>query len=543
MSVLDPILKRKLKIQDKISAGAYGTIFETSDPKYACKVYHIEKSDSDSGYTRDFLREISALSILSGSNYIAQLYGVKAKNCKSVCIFLQRYAKDLKTLIDERQEQLDDSAEAEVDPIAKLPPEVTKKIIYQVLIGLYNAQLKGISHRDIKPTNILIDDDYNVAICDWGLSRFLCTDDPECFTEEVITLWYRPPEILLGGQYTFSVDVWSVGVMLCELINGMHFLTGRDEQDQLNIIFKKLGYPNRQTWKGVENLLHFPSTIINNKVYPLSHHLLTHDQDCLDLVQGMLKLNPNERITILDAINHPYFDSIRSETKLTLPKSLLDPFIEMNPHGIRPNFMKSQTRITSQSRVHMIKLIQKTLSHHPQKYSLFFKSCYYFDLFLSSPSQITDLRDLIPLALSCLWLASKLIAIETLDGYELAETNGLSIIDLIEMERKIVRQFSFNLYRPTEDNYLALIQQLHVRLTSKQEKMAYQLLSSYVYDVTTRSFKAQHLALMVYFKVLCLSPLETNDILSLISMTKSEYIEISQYIRAFDRIIVDNDKH
>lgn len=132
--------------------------------------------------------------------------------------------------------------------------------LQQILSGLLMCHSNRIIHRDLKPQNILIDDRGVVKIADFGLARGFTVPFPE-LTHEVVTLWYRAPEILLGqASYTPSVDIWSVGCIYAEMLTGKPLFEGECEIGQLFKIFQVLGTPNEAVWPGVTSLPEFKRT-------------------------------------------------------------------------------------------------------------------------------------------------------------------------------------------------------------------------------------------------------------------------------------------
>lgn len=120
---------------------------------------------------------------------------------------------------------------------------------YQILSGLAACHRSRFVHRDLKPQNLLLQDD-RVKLADFGLSR-ACYLSARAYTHEVVTLWYRAPEILLGSSlYSYSVDVWSAGCIFLEMLNGAPLFAGDSEIDQLFKIFMVLGTPTDVTWPG-----------------------------------------------------------------------------------------------------------------------------------------------------------------------------------------------------------------------------------------------------------------------------------------------------
>ena len=167
---------------------------------------------------------------------------------------------------------------------------------------------------DLKPQNVLVDPKRGtLKLADFGLARAF-TVPLRTYTHEVVTLWYRAPEILLGTrQYACPVDVWSIGTIIPEMVTGHPLFPGDSEIDEIFKIFRLLGTPNEQRWHGVSTLPDFMPAFPQWPPKPL-REVMPHE-DRLDdagvhLVQQLLAYKPEARLTAKDALNHPYFDDI-----------------------------------------------------------------------------------------------------------------------------------------------------------------------------------------------------------------------------------------
>ncbi|KAK0387348.1 hypothetical protein NLU13_5661 [Sarocladium strictum] len=187
-----------------------------------------------------------------------------------------------------------------------------QSFIYQILCGLKYIHSANVLHRDLKPGNLLVNADCELKIADFGLARGFSIDPDEnagYMTEYVATRWYRAPEIMLSFQsYTKAIDVWSVGCILAELLGGRPFFKGRDYVDQLNQILHILGTPNEETLarigspraqEYVRNLPHMPKKTFPS-LFPNAN------PDALDLLDKMLAFDPSSRISVEEALEHPY---------------------------------------------------------------------------------------------------------------------------------------------------------------------------------------------------------------------------------------------
>jgi len=195
-----------------------------------------------------------------------------------------------------------------------------KSWMLMTLRGLYHCHRSFVLHRDLKPNNLLISSNGQLKIGDFGLSRDY-GDPSEVMTSQVVTRWYRAPELLFGAkQYGYGVDMWSVGCIFAELMLRTPYLPGESDMEQLDIIFRALGTPTEETWPGVKSLP-VPSSF-EFPIYPKTPwgKLFTAaGNDALDLLEKMLTYNPSKRISAQDALLHPYF---RNKPRPTPPSKL-----------------------------------------------------------------------------------------------------------------------------------------------------------------------------------------------------------------------------
>jgi serine/threonine protein kinase len=177
-------------------------------------------------------------------------------------------------------------------------------------------------HRDIKPSNILCFNNNIIKLCDFGLAKQSIAGYNTTHSRNVVTVPYRAPEVILtNGYYNHSVDIWSVGVILLEMILGDLPLTGGSEIDQLFKIFDTIGTPSETTWSGLHDLAHWKHTFpkLKGKLYKIVEETDIHALE-YDLLTQLLTW-PTYRINAVNALKHPYLHHIHKPHPLIHPRS------------------------------------------------------------------------------------------------------------------------------------------------------------------------------------------------------------------------------
>ncbi|XP_010504209.1 PREDICTED: cyclin-dependent kinase B1-1-like [Camelina sativa] len=298
---------------EKVGEGTYGKVYKAME-KGTGKLVALKKTRlemDEEGIPPTALREISLLQMLSTSIYVVRLLCVehvhqppstKSQPPKSNLYLVFEYLDtDLKKFIDSYRK----------GPNPKpLEPFLIQKLMFQLCKGVAHCHSHGVLHRDLKPQNLLLVKDKELLkIADLGLGRAF-TVPLKSYTHEIVTLWYRAPEVLLGStHYSTAVDMWSVGCIFAEMVRRQALFPGDSEFQQLLHIFRLLGTPTEQQWPGV-------STLRDWHVYPkwdpqdLTLAVPSLSPHGVDLLTKLLKYNPAERISAKAALDHPYFDSL-----------------------------------------------------------------------------------------------------------------------------------------------------------------------------------------------------------------------------------------
>jgi serine/threonine protein kinase len=201
-----------------------------------------------------------------------------------------------------------------------------KEYFRQVLEGVSFLHSRCILHRDLKPTDLRIDDTNTVKISNFRLARTF-TLPLRTYTHEVVTLWYRAPEILLGKKrYDTSIDMWSAGCILAEITTGDAIFMGDSEIDQLYQIFRLLGTPTPTEWPGVRSLPDYKATFPKWPAKMFEDAVKGVTPDGEDLLSQMLVYDSANRLTARRALAHPFFHELVGwEAPTTRPEPVLPP--------------------------------------------------------------------------------------------------------------------------------------------------------------------------------------------------------------------------
>lgn len=184
----------------------------------------------------------------------------------------------------------------------------------QILKGLKYVHSAGVLHRDLKPSNLLVNASCDLKIGDFGLAR-TSTESNNFMTEYVVTRWYRAPELLLScDSYDAAIDVWSVGCILGELLARKPILPGKDYIDQLKLIIRTLGTPSDDELEFISaskarsyiKALPYAPTANLHKMFPGA------TPDAIDLLKKMLQFDPRKRITVDEALQHPWLKELHN---------------------------------------------------------------------------------------------------------------------------------------------------------------------------------------------------------------------------------------
>ncbi|KAF3535907.1 hypothetical protein F2Q69_00023518 [Brassica cretica] len=283
---------------EKIGQGTYSSVYKARDlldnKIVALKRVRFDLSDLES--VKFMAREIIVMRRLDHPNVLKLQGLITASASSSLYLVFEYMDHDLVGL-------------ASIPGINFSQPQV-KCYMKQLLSGLHHCHSRGVLHRDIKGSNLLIDSNGILKIADFGLATFFDPQNTVPLTSRVVTLWYRPPELLLGAcHYGVGVDLWSAGCILGELYSGKPILPGKTEVEQLHKIFKLCGSPTEDYWRKLK----LPPSAAFRPALPYGRRVAEMFKDLptnvLSLLEALLSIDPDRRGSAAKALESEYFNT------------------------------------------------------------------------------------------------------------------------------------------------------------------------------------------------------------------------------------------
>ncbi|XP_072328092.1 cyclin-dependent kinase 16-like isoform X3 [Scyliorhinus torazame] len=323
---------------DKLGEGTYATVYKgrskLTDNLVALKEIRLEHEE---GAPCTAIREVSLLKELKHAN-IVTLHDIIHTE-KSLTLVFEYLDRDLKQYMDDCGNIMNMNN--------------VKIFLFQLLRGLSYCHGRKVLHRDLKPQNLLINDKGELKLADFGLARAKSVPT-KTYSNEVVTLWYRPPDVLLGStEYSTPIDMWGVGCIFYEMGTGRPYFPGSTVEDQLHMIFRSLGTPTEETWPGILSrdefkAYHFPKY----KAEPLINNAPRLDTDGIDLLAKLLQFEGKRRVTAQEAVRHHYFKNFGEKILQLADTSsiftLKDIELQKDP-GYRSLYLESAMRSKSRT--------------------------------------------------------------------------------------------------------------------------------------------------------------------------------------------------
>jgi hypothetical protein len=340
--------------------------------------------------------------------------------------------------------------------------------MYELLQVMSISHANHVINGDLKPANILLDKNYHVAVCDWGFGLHTSQYHHRIMDTHVLqTLSYRAPEVLCRlNPYNDVIDVWCLGIILCELINQQLMFnnpsTDNEATDQqLDNIFNTFGYPNVVMWEKLYKKKKY--SYCGDNIRTLNHLrsvINTTDELCLDLIDQMTQYDPEKRCHCLEAMTHPYFNQVRVSCEIITSQS------NEYTKNIDPMRYSAEMGFTDKDREMVLKRAISYLTEYKLPNTIYFAGLVYFDEYVSSHKIRRD--DLLVTCLCCMFIAEKIngylffnitdIIAELYSQYDTDHTR-----DIRQLELRIVRYFNYSFFRLNLYHILShYLEQLHV---------------------------------------------------------------------------------
>jgi len=416
-------LKREKK--DNLGSGGYGSVYKYKIGKKDYAVKNMEKKGElmESG----MLREIDSLTQLQDSKHIVKLYEIDF-DVDSVKLVLELGESDLSNFSEEYV----------------ITPSRLKRYAKNLCQAVYDCNQKNIIHRDIKPDNSLVIESEGVKISDFGLARSdtCSTELDQGFTAIRYTIWYRPPEVLLGLSYTEKADIWALGMTIISMLYDGYALftpkisiteiekkqglkSKKESKALLEELLQNFGNPNLEEWrqskKWLEEYNNYP--VMSNQEKYLSKKFPTADKNLINLLSQMMQMDPMKRPNIKQVLEHPYFDK-KLEPLLSCEEKLLNR--EFLPVEIKEN------------RKRLVKWLYEAifvLNDPLSQPSVFFHTIQLFDLIKINPDYDEELY-----FASC-WMIASLLK----DRYPISEELLIQEFELKDGELELINEIMIDI--------------------------------------------------------------------------------------------------
>jgi cyclin-dependent kinase-like len=291
----------KYEVISNIGEGAYGVVLQcrNKETNELVAIKRFKESDEDELVRKTTLREVKILRLLKEETHVVHLLEAFRRKGKLYLVF-EYVGCNLLDVLEKHPQGLE--------------MEDVKRMIFTLLLGVRACHVNSVIHRDIKPENLLVHSDNTLRLCDFGFARIYNTSMDD-LTDYVATRWYRSPELLLGTtNYGLASDMWAVGCIMAEMIDGQALFPGESELDQIFMIQKLLGNftpqqvevfrrNKRFTGESLRDVQKTETTLDRKYGRKAS-------RPALNFLRSLLVIDPEKRLTVDEAIHHQFFEGM-----------------------------------------------------------------------------------------------------------------------------------------------------------------------------------------------------------------------------------------
>ena len=358
-------MQNKYEVLGVVGEGAYGIVYKCKN-KETGKYVAIKrfKEVEDDLVKKTMKRELKMLQKLHHPNVVDFQEAYKRKG--NLYLVFEFVDKNLLELLQEQPQGLD--------------PNLIRHLIYQLCKAIKYMHDQNIIHRDVKPENLLITENMELKLCDFGFARLISGSCTEKLTDYVATRWYRAPELLLTqGEYGKEVDYWAIGCIMGELVDGNPLFPGENEIDQIYCIQKVLGNLTEEQMDMFYNNPLFSGKNLLNVTKPETlqrRYMGKLNKVDISFMKGLLELDPKKRLNGKNVFSHPYFEVFEGKKTNLIKKNSSILMSERNIHnssvdeGKRKNKnnennnKKSEQQNNGNSELLKIKIIQPNINQN-----------------------------------------------------------------------------------------------------------------------------------------------------------------------------------
>lgn len=452
-----------------IGRGAYGKVEKY---KFGKKEYAVKTMLSPGGPLPSDLREVSCLVALDHPNIVkARHIGFDDEG--QLYIVMDLAKSDLKHVI------------------AELSDRDKKKYMYQLLCGFGYLHANNILHRDLKPQNLLIAKGGNLEIADFGLAVALTCVTGSGQTKEVATLWYRSPEVIQKGEYQVDVDLWAIGCIIYELYTGRVLFQGNSPNDQLILIFRRLGKPQEDFYEDLPAKVDL-DTFADTK-RPADPFPELTDPFVKETVTKLLSYTPAERSHPSTLIKNSFFDKVRNSANENYTRRSCIGNLKYRSPDL-------ETTNKTPNKINVFRMAASSLEKIHNWARLYTNTYFYsIDLFASIDREYVDAKDLTLFLLTCLYLSALYNELQPFPKSDVVQLSEGLIIhkDLVDIAiREILETIDYRLIRATCYDLYRIYRYDHYQALPEDKSLGVNCLRFFVFSEHYFTTKAEDWALI-----------------------------------------------